>query len=140
MGVVDGLLKMSNVSPEGKLATFAGMPAGAWFGEGTVLKNECRKYDVIALRDSRIACRPRATFTWLLDRSIAFDRFLLDHLNERLGQFIAMVEYDRLLDPMPASRAASDRWRIRSRTRPRAMRCASDRRRSAIWPACRASA
>ncbi len=60
MGVVDGLLKMSNVSPEGKLATFAGMPAGAWFGESTVLKNECRKYDVIALRDSRIACRPRA--------------------------------------------------------------------------------
>ena len=42
---------------------------------------------------------PRATFEWLLDRSIPFNRFLMDHLNERLGQFIAMFEYDRLLDP-----------------------------------------
>ena len=99
MGVVEGLLKMSNVSAEGKLATFAGMPDGAWFGEGTLLKNEARKYDVIALRDTRIACMPRATFEWLLGCSIPFNRFLLDHLNERLGQFIAMVEYDRLLDP-----------------------------------------
>ena len=99
LGVVEGLLKMSNVSPAGKLATFAGMPDGAWFGEGTLLKNEARKYDVIALRDTRVACMPRATFEWLLGRSIAFNRFLLDHLNERLGQFIAMVEYDRLLDP-----------------------------------------
>ncbi len=99
MGVVEGLLKMSNVSPEGKLATFAGMPDGAWFGEGTLLKNEARRYDVIALRDTRVACMPRTTFEWLLERSIPFNRFLLDHLNERLGQFIAMVEYDRLLDP-----------------------------------------
>ncbi len=41
---------------------------------------------------------PRATFTWLLDSSIAFNRFLLLQLNERLGQFIGQVEYDRLLD------------------------------------------
>ena len=99
MGVVEGLLKMSNVSPQGKLVTFAGMPDGAWFGEGTLLKNESRQYDVIALRDTRVACMPLATFEWLLGCSISFNRFLLDHLNERLGQFIAMVEYDRLLDP-----------------------------------------
>ena len=99
MGVVDGLLKVSNVSPEGKLATFAGIPPGAWFGEGTLLKHEARKYDVIALRDTRVACMPMATFAWLLAQSLSFNRFLLDHLNERLGQFIAMVEYDRLLDP-----------------------------------------
>jgi len=99
MGVVSGLLKMSNVSVSGKLATFAGMPDGAWFGEGTLIKNEARRYDVIALRDSRVAFVPRATFDWLLGESIAFNRFLLDHLNERLGQFIAMVEYDRLLEP-----------------------------------------
>jgi len=99
MGVIEGLLKMSNTSPDGKLATFAGMPDGAWFGEGTLLKNETRKYDVIALRDTRVACMPRATFEFLLGGSLSFNRFLLDHLNERLGQFIAMVEYDRLLDP-----------------------------------------
>ena len=99
LGVIDGLLKMSNMSAEGKLATFAGLPDGAWFGEGTLLKNEARRYDVIALRASHIAVMPKPTFEWLLARSIPFNRFLLDHLNERLGQFIAMVENDRLLDP-----------------------------------------
>jgi CRP/FNR family cyclic AMP-dependent transcriptional regulator len=42
---------------------------------------------------------PRATFTRLLDSSIAFNRFLLEQLNERLAQFIAMLEYERLMDP-----------------------------------------
>jgi hypothetical protein len=42
---------------------------------------------------------PRATFEWLLDTDIDFNRFLLMQLNERLGQFIAMVEYERLLEP-----------------------------------------
>lgn len=99
MGVIDGLLKMSSVSPEGKTITFTGMPAGGWFGEGSLLKTEPRRYDVIALRDSRVACMPRATFNWLLDTSIAFNRFLLIQLNERLALFISMVEFDRLLSP-----------------------------------------
>jgi CRP-like cAMP-binding protein len=90
---------MSSVSPNGRSATFTGLPAGAWFGEGTLLKDEPRRYDLIALRDTRIAVMPRATFRWLLDTSIPFNRFLLTQLNERLSQFIGMVEYDRLLDP-----------------------------------------
>jgi CRP/FNR family transcriptional regulator, cyclic AMP receptor protein len=42
---------------------------------------------------------PRATFDWLLGTSIPFNRFLLIQLNERLGQFIGLVEYERLLEP-----------------------------------------
>ena|SRR5690242_15235140 len=42
---------------------------------------------------------PEATFHWLLDTSIAFNRFLLNQLNERLSFFIGMIEQDRLLDP-----------------------------------------
>ncbi|MDB5798955.1 MAG: Crp/Fnr family transcriptional regulator [Paucimonas sp.] len=98
MGVSDGLLKMSSVSPEGKTVTFTGMLAGGWFGEGSLLKTEPRRYDVVALRDSTLACMPRATFNWLLDTSIAFNRFLLMQLNARLGLFISLVEYDRMLD------------------------------------------
>jgi CRP/FNR family transcriptional regulator, cyclic AMP receptor protein len=99
IGVLDGLVKISSVSPEGKLVTFAGVPAGGWFGEGSVLKDEMRQYDVVALRASRIGLMPRETFLWLLGGSIAFNRFLLTQLNERLAQFIATVEFDRLLDP-----------------------------------------
>ena len=98
MGVTDGLLKMCSVSPEGKTVTFSAMLKGGWFGEGSLLKTEARRYDVIALRDSRIALMPRSTFTWLLDTSIPFNRFLLLQLNERLSLFISLVEYDRMLD------------------------------------------
>ncbi|HYD78927.1 MAG TPA: Crp/Fnr family transcriptional regulator [Paucimonas sp.] len=98
IGVIDGLLKMSSVSPEGKTVTFTGMRTGGWFGEGSLLKTEPRRYDVVALRDSRLAFMPRSTFNWLLDNSIGFNRFLLMQLNERLGLFISLVEYDRMLD------------------------------------------
>jgi CRP-like cAMP-binding protein len=97
IGIVEGLAKMANASASGKPTTFTGLPSGAWFGEGSLLKDEPRRYDIIALRDSRVALMPRATFLALLDESIAFNRFLLVQLNERLGQFIGQVEFDRLL-------------------------------------------
>jgi CRP/FNR family cyclic AMP-dependent transcriptional regulator len=99
IGVIDGLVKMANVSADGKPTSFTGLPTGGWFGEGSLLKDEPRRYDVVALRASTIAYVPRATFMALLDASVAFNRFLLVQLNERLGQFIAMVEHDRLLGP-----------------------------------------
>jgi CRP-like cAMP-binding protein len=99
IGVLEGLVKINAVSPEGKSVTFTGVSAGGWLGEGSLLKTEPRRYDVVALRDSRIARMPRSTFEWLLDTSIGFNRFLLRQINERLGQFIALVEHARLLDP-----------------------------------------
>lgn len=98
IGAIDGLLKMSSVSREGKTITFTGVLGGAWFGEGSLLKDTVRQYDVIALRDTRLALMPRATFHWLLDSSIGFNRFVMTLLNERLGMFISLVEYDRMLD------------------------------------------
>ena len=99
LGIIDGLVKMNNFSATGKSVTFTGLPTGGWFAEGSVLKDKYLKYDVIALRDSRIARMPAPTFMWLLDNSLPFTRFLLMQLNERLGQFIGMVENDRLLNP-----------------------------------------
>jgi CRP-like cAMP-binding protein len=97
-GTMDGLLKMSSESPEGKTITFTGVLSGAWFGEGSLLKETPRQYDVVALRDSRLALMPKATFLNLLDTSIGFNRFVMQLLNERLGMFISLVEYDRMLD------------------------------------------
>jgi len=98
LGVIDGLLKISSDWVTGKTATLSGMPSGGWFGEGSLLKAERLRYDAIAMRDSRVAYMPRETFQWLLDHSIAFNRFLLTQLNERLGQFIGTLESERLLD------------------------------------------
>jgi CRP/FNR family cyclic AMP-dependent transcriptional regulator len=99
LGVLDGMLKMMITSSDGKASTFTGLPAGAWFSEGSLLKTEPRRYDVVALRDSRIVRVPRRTFEWLLNISIPFNRFLLIQLNERLGQFIGMLEAQRLHNP-----------------------------------------
>jgi CRP/FNR family transcriptional regulator, cyclic AMP receptor protein len=101
-GVLDGLLKMSNDSADragGMPITFTGVPSGGWFGEGTVLKREPYRYNIQALRRSLVAGMTAETFHWLLDRSIGFNRFVMNQLNERLGQFIAAREIDRLVHP-----------------------------------------
>lgn len=98
-GVVDGLLKMSADSAQGVTMTFTGLPPGGWFGEGTVFKREIYRYNVLALRRSLVAGLPVETFHWLLDHSIGFNRFVMGQLNERLAQFIAARETDRLSNP-----------------------------------------
>lgn len=98
-GVVEGLLKMNNDSADGAAMTLAGLPPGGWFGEGTALKREPYRYNVQALRKSVVAGLPIDTFHWLLDHSIGFNRFVMGQLNERLGQFIAAREIDRLNSP-----------------------------------------
>ncbi|MBS0535164.1 MAG: Crp/Fnr family transcriptional regulator [Proteobacteria bacterium] len=108
-GVAEGLLKIASMSRSGKAVTLAGIRTHGWFGEGTVLKHEARQYDLVALRDTRLALMDRATFLWLFENSVAFNRFLVGQLNERLGQFIAFVEYDRMLDA-PARLARNVAW------------------------------
>lgn len=98
-GVIDGLLKMSNDESSAQAVTFTGVPPGGWFGEGTLLKRESYRYNIQALRRSVVAGLPIETFQELLENSIPFNRFMLNQLNERLGQFIAAREIDRLCDP-----------------------------------------
>lgn len=98
-GLIDGLLKMSNDDSQGPVITFTGVAPGGWFGEGTVLKREVYRYNIQALRKSRVAGLPSETFHWLIEHSLGFNRFVMLQLNERLGQFIAAREIDRLNDP-----------------------------------------
>ena len=98
-GVIDGLLKMSSDTAAGVPITFTGVPPGGWFGEGTVIKREAYRYNIEALRSSVVAGLPINAFEWLLERSIPFNRYVMNQLNERLGQFIAAREIDRLADP-----------------------------------------
>ena len=99
LGLIDGLLKMSSDSELGMPITFTGLPPGGWFGEGTVLKHEPYRYNIQALRKSVVAGITVPTFDWLVERSIGFNRFVMRQLNERLGQFIAAREIDRMSDP-----------------------------------------
>jgi CRP-like cAMP-binding protein len=98
-GVIEGLLKMSTDSASGRSITFTGVPPGGWFGEGTAIKRESYRYNIMALRHSVVAGLPIDTFHWLLDNSIGFNRFVMNQLNERLAQFIEAREIDRSTDP-----------------------------------------
>ncbi len=97
-GVLSGLLKLGSTLPSGRSVTYAGLAPGMWFGEGSLIKNEARRYEVTALRETRVALMNRRAFDWLCAHSVAFNGFLVRQFNERLGQFIALVEHDRTLD------------------------------------------
>jgi len=99
IGVIDGLLKMSVASPEGKVSTLTGVNAGGWFGEGSLIKRELRRYDMVALRPCRVAMVPYASFEWLRSTSLPFCHYLHNLMNARLALFIGMLEDKRLLDP-----------------------------------------
>ena len=79
-GVMSGMVKMSVVSPSGKTSTLTGLAAGAWFGEGPVLRSETWDFDGVAMRDTQLALVPRATFEWLLSVSPAFKKFATGEL------------------------------------------------------------
>ncbi|WER48588.1 Crp/Fnr family transcriptional regulator [Cupriavidus sp. WKF15] len=97
IGVDSGLIKLAVYTPDGRGCTFSGVPAGGWCGEGSVIKRELRRYDVIAIRDSRVLLVPEPVFNTLLAQSLPFSSFVVTQLNERMGQFIATVQNDRLL-------------------------------------------
>jgi CRP/FNR family cyclic AMP-dependent transcriptional regulator len=97
--VLTGLVKLQSTSSEGRVSAFLGVPDGEWFGEGSVLKTEPRRYDVIALRDTVLLCLPRAEFDSLLTDCLPFNHFLVAHLNRRLGQAMTIIEAGRLRSP-----------------------------------------
>ncbi|SAL02268.1 Crp/Fnr family transcriptional regulator [Caballeronia calidae] len=97
-GMLEGLIKWSITARDGQTVTLGGQSAGSWFGEGTLIRNAPRQSDLIALRDSRVAQIPLATFNWLRDHQPSFNEFLLWQVNERLHWFMAVAAAHGLLD------------------------------------------
>ncbi len=94
-GVIGGVLRIGHVSDTGQVAGVSAILGGGWFGEGSIIKDEARRYDVAAVTDADVAIMRGDTFRWLYANSVGFNRFLVQLLNERLGQFIAIVSRDR---------------------------------------------
>jgi len=97
-GVAEGLLKWSINAPDGRSVTLGGQSVGSWFGEGTLLRGEPRRSDLVALRPSRVAMLPFETFDWLRRNEPSFNEFLLAQINERLHWFMGNFAAHRLLD------------------------------------------
>lgn len=98
-GVLAGMAKLQTRAPDGRLSAFLGVPAGEWFGEGSVLKGGVWRYDVVALRDTTLIGMPLAHFQRLYRHSMPFTHFLIEHLNMRLGQAMSAIESGRLRNP-----------------------------------------
>jgi CRP/FNR family cyclic AMP-dependent transcriptional regulator len=99
VGVMSGLVKSSVTTSHGMTTTFASVSTGAWLGEGVVQNGTARRFDIIALKESRIALVPRATFLRLYNSNMGFCHYLISEMNKRLSQQMALIEFDRLLDP-----------------------------------------
>lgn len=97
--VLSGLVMLHSPSARGRHSAFLGVPEGEWFGEGSAMKDEPRRYRVVALRETQLLCLPLALFTALRQTSLPFNQYLATHLNMRLGQAMAIIEAGRIRSP-----------------------------------------
>ncbi|MDM4765930.1 Crp/Fnr family transcriptional regulator [Pelomonas sp. SE-A7] len=97
-GLISGFGKMSVSSADGRETSLTSIATGGWFGEGTLIKRGRWQYDAVALRDCRVALVPRDSFEWLRATSLPFNHHLQVLMSARMGQFIARMCDDRLLD------------------------------------------
>ena len=94
--VLSGLVMLQSPASSGRASAFIGVSDGDWFGEGSAMKPEPRKYDVVALRPTQLLCLPLPLFATLRETSLAFNQFLVLHMNLRLGQAMAIIEAGRM--------------------------------------------
>lgn len=97
--VLSGLVMLQSPASKGRSSAFIGVPDGEWFGEGSAMKPEPRKYNVVALRPTTLLCLPLPLFATLRETSLAFNQFLVQHLNMRLGQAMTIIEAGRTQSP-----------------------------------------
>lgn len=97
--VLSGLVMLQSPAGKGRSSAFIGVPDGEWFGEGSAMKPEPRKYHVVALRPTTLLCLPLPLFDLLRETHLAFNQFLVLHLNMRLGQAMTIIEAGRTQSP-----------------------------------------
>ncbi|WP_406625574.1 Crp/Fnr family transcriptional regulator [Acidovorax sp. SDU_ACID1] len=97
--VLSGLVMLHSPEARGRQSAFLGVPDGEWFGEGSAMKAEPRRYRVVALRETQLMCLPLPLFQRLRETSLAFNQCLAAHLNMRLGQAMAIIEAGRMRSP-----------------------------------------
>jgi CRP-like cAMP-binding protein len=93
--VLWGFVKLQSPGQDQQASSFLALTGGEWFGEGSAMKDEPRRYQVVALRDSELLCLPRARFRELIATNLTFNHAVMKHLNLRLGQAMAIIETQR---------------------------------------------
>lgn len=100
VGVIQGLLKAQIRQGSGKKVLLACVPKGSWIGEGSIVRQTRRTYDLVAVQASRVRLVPAGVVQQLLDESLEFNRLIMLRIAERLSQHLRMSEIDRMTDPL----------------------------------------
>jgi CRP/FNR family transcriptional regulator, cyclic AMP receptor protein len=74
VGLMDGIVVQMVVSGDGEATVLTAAGAGAWFGEGTLMKRGRWGYDAIARKEAKVALVPASTFRWLIGGQPAVQR------------------------------------------------------------------
>lgn len=98
-GLIDGMLKWSVLSADGRATTLGGILPGCWFGEGGLLRQRPRQAEIIALQVSQVATLATDDFAHLLQSQTTFKDFILGQLSGRLYYFMDSIADARLLGP-----------------------------------------
>jgi signal transduction histidine kinase len=106
----DGLVEISMLAGPNKQRVFARLPAGALFGEISVLDDQPRSATATAVEPTVLFFLPRAEFLGLLDRSRMLSRNLLQETCRRLLDF----NRQHLRELLQAERLALIGWFARS--------------------------
>lgn len=96
--VLSGFVKLQSPANGERESAFLALTGGEWFGEGSAMSAEPRRYEVVALRPTELLCLPRGRFEELLATSLPFSHAVMRHMNLRLGQAMAVIESQRLGD------------------------------------------
>jgi CRP/FNR family transcriptional regulator, cyclic AMP receptor protein len=96
VGLMDGIVVQMVVSGDGEATVLTAAGAGAWFGEGTLMKQGRWGYDAIARKEAKVALVPASTFRWLMEVSLPFNQFIAGLLNDRLSLYMGLLANERL--------------------------------------------
>ena len=86
-GIMSGVVRMSNVSPEGKEVVLTYLEPGSWFGEISLLDGLPRTHDAYAQGETEILLLPRQRFNQLMEQRPELYR----HFNVLLCQRIRLL-------------------------------------------------
>ena len=86
-GIMSGVVRMSNVSPEGKEVVLTYLEPGSWFGEISLLDGLPRTHDAYAQGATEILLLPRQRFNQLMEQRPELYR----HFNVLLCQRIRLL-------------------------------------------------
>lgn len=93
--VVEGRMKMSTLSEDGKEAILVVLEAGTWFGEISLIDMQPRTHDATALGEVQILVLPGAVFARLLKRNV-FALAIAAMLAARIRLMYGIVEDNSL--------------------------------------------